>query len=589
MAPVQNEHACEVKAPSSEVKCCHCGGSKSSWDMFLPITQRGSFFQDSFFSNIQQHFHDAVREVLDQWSGSDLRLTDRMDDTNVRHGDALGRYRRLRSIDLKEENQAVTVTSDDTSHKVVLDVHEFLGGDVRVKAVGERELEVEGRVDRKEEGSPCVTSHNFRRRFFLPRRTDMTAITSAMSSDGVLTITVPKLENEDHQKTTIIPIKVEETQRNSQTNASMTSEPQATHKQESKCKHCSREVACNKESVSNKAVSAFSDSEKRSSAIDSFVGHNFFPIVRRGLFFDDSFFQESWKDFQRAVKEVLNKWGEQSSIGDDLTRYRSLRSRDLREENQAVTSSEDERQHKFVLDVKDFSDGGEISVKAVNDRELVVEGRKEKQGDGSRCSQRFLRRFVVPGDLQLDAVNSVVSSDGVLTISAPKKARLQIREVPVPIQNEGQKTGASGTAMNNADKSNDASAATIPKSQNESHISSGVSTPSKASSQTNSTRGSHELSSSNQKGDSQQNTTVIPVRVQETGRLSEKPTSSCSKTSTGVGDEDASSRSTSFAARGKGGDADEGDQQDEDLYKLKGNGANFPIKINGSVINNNSL
>ncbi|XP_063603423.1 uncharacterized protein LOC134779295 isoform X2 [Penaeus indicus] len=583
MAPVQNEQAGEVKAPSSEVKCCRCGGSKSFWDMSLPITHRGSFFQDSFFSNIQQHFQAAVKEVLDQWSGSDLMLTNRMDGTNVRHGDALGRYRRLRSIDLKEENQAVTVTSDDTSHKVVLDVHEFLGGDVRVKAVGERELEVEGRVDKKEEGSPCVTSHTFRRRFFLPHRTDMTAITSAMSSDGVLTITVPKLENEDHQKTTIIPIKIEESQRNSQTNASVTSESQATNKQEFKCEHC------NKESASNKAVSASSDSEKRSSALDSFAGHNFFPIVRRGLFFDDSFFQESWKDFQRAVKEVLNKWGEQSSIGDDLTRYRSLRSRDLREENQAVTSSEDERQHKFVLDVKDFSDGGEISVKAVNDRELVVEGRKEKQGDGSKCSQRFLRRFVVPGDLQLDAVNSVVSSDGVLTISAPKKPSLQIREVAVPIQNEGQKTDASGTAMKNAAiKSSNASAATIPKSQKESHISSGVSTPSKVSSQTNSSRGSQELSASNQKGDSQQNTTVIPANVQETGGLSEKPTS-CSKTSTGVGDEDDSARSTSFAARGKGGDADEGDQQDEDLYKLKGNGAKFPIKINGSVINNNSL
>lgn len=117
----------------------------------------------------------------------------------------------------------------------------------------------------------------------------------------------------------------------------MTSGAQGTHKQEFKCEHCSREVVCNKEGVSETCLKQQSD---------SFVGHNFLPIVRRGLFFDDSFFQESRKDFQRAVKEVLNKWGEQSSIGDDLTRYRSLRSRDLREENQAVTSSEDERQHK---------------------------------------------------------------------------------------------------------------------------------------------------------------------------------------------------------------------------------------------------
>ncbi|ROT63593.1 heat shock protein 21 [Penaeus vannamei] len=468
MAPVQNE----VKAPSSEVKCCRCGGSKGSWDMFLPITQRGSFFQDSFFSNMQQHFDAAVRQVLDQWSGSDLRITDRTEDANIRHGDVLGRYRRLRSVDLKEENQAVTVTSDDTSHKVVLDVHEFLGGDVRVKVVGERELQVEGRVDRKEEGSPCVTSHTFRRRFSLPRLTDMTAITSAMSSDGVLTITVPKLENED-QKTTIIPIKVEETQKNSQANASMTSGAQGTHKQEFKCEHCSREVVCNKEGV-----------------------------------------------------------GETS-----------LRSRDLREENQAVTSSEDERQHKFVLDVKDFSDGGEISVKAVSDWWSKAARRSRETGRGVLSGSFGASSF-------LETSSWMASPQSCLqTVCSPSRLLRSSR---------GSKSG------------------------------NGISTPPKASSQVNSTPCPEGLSSSNQKGDSQQNTTAIPVKVQETGGLSERPTSSHSKTSTGVGDEDASARSSSLAAKGRG-DADEGEQKEEDLYKLKGNGAKFPIKINGSVINNNSL
>ncbi|XP_047473902.1 uncharacterized protein LOC125028556 [Penaeus chinensis] len=640
MAPTQNKNSSEVNAASSEVKCCHCGEMKSSWDMFLPITHRGSFFQDSFFSNIHQHFDAAVKEVLDKWSSSDIRLTNHTEDANIRHSDVIGRYRRLRSIDLKEENQAVTVTSDDTSHKVVLDVHEFLGGDVTVKVVGEKELVVEGRVEKKAEGNSCAALHSFRRRFSLPRLTDMAAITSAMSSDGVLTITVPKLENEDNQRTTIIPIKIEET--NSQTKASKTIASQNTNKQEIRCEHCSRDAISKKET--NKAVSETCvkkesescESETRSSALNSFAGHNVFPIVRRGLFFDDSFFQESWKDFQRAVKEVLNKWGEQSSIGDDLTRYRSLRSRDLREENQAVTSSEDERQHKFVLDVKDFSDGGEISVKAVNDRELVVEGRKEKQGDGSRCSQQFLRRFVVPGDIQLDAVTSVVSSDGVLTISAPKKQpKLQVREVSVPISIEGKKTDPAVTAMQSGNlksneastgavakenkpqnatpvpsaisapskvpstasstrgnlKSNEASTGAIAKEnkpQNATPVPSAISAPSKVPSTSSLTRGHEETSSSNQKGDSQQHTTVIPVKVQGTEEIPERQTCSPSKTSTGGRDEDASTRSTSFAARGKGSDAEEGNQEDKDLYKLKGSGAKFPIKINGSVINSNS-
>lgn len=76
---------------------------------------------------------------------------------------------------------------------------------------------------------------------------------------------------------------------------------------------------------------------------------------------------------------------------------------------------------QFVIDVHDFMDGGEINVKAVNDRELVVSGHTDKKEGGAKSSKRFLRRFVVPGDIQLDAVTSVMSSDGVLTVSAPKK------------------------------------------------------------------------------------------------------------------------------------------------------------------------
>jgi len=75
----------------------------------------------------------------------------------------------------------------------VLDVHDFLEGDVRVKVLDEEELLVEGHVERKEEGSLSVSSHSFRRYFSLPRHTDMAAITSVLSTDGILTITAPKM------------------------------------------------------------------------------------------------------------------------------------------------------------------------------------------------------------------------------------------------------------------------------------------------------------------------------------------------------------------------------------------------------------
>jgi len=75
----------------------------------------------------------------------------------------------------------------------VLDVHDFMRGDVKVKVVDE-ELVVEGRAE-EEEGGSSVSTRSFRRRFALPHSTDMTRITSVMSSDGILTITALKTVN----------------------------------------------------------------------------------------------------------------------------------------------------------------------------------------------------------------------------------------------------------------------------------------------------------------------------------------------------------------------------------------------------------
>ena len=112
MAPVP--HSYDLKVSAREASPCQCEEpSKRRWDVALPISRRGSFFQDSFFANIQHDFDAAVRDVLNRWSDDDLTLTDRRS-----HSDIMGRYRQLRSRNRKEENQAITVTSDSSSHKV---------------------------------------------------------------------------------------------------------------------------------------------------------------------------------------------------------------------------------------------------------------------------------------------------------------------------------------------------------------------------------------------------------------------------------------------------------------------------------------
>lgn len=72
-----------------------------------------------------------------------------------------------------------------------MDVNDFVAGEVKVKAAGERELVVEGRTETKD-GDWSVSTNSFRRRFCLPTNTDIKAVSAVLSDDGVLTITAPK-------------------------------------------------------------------------------------------------------------------------------------------------------------------------------------------------------------------------------------------------------------------------------------------------------------------------------------------------------------------------------------------------------------
>lgn len=83
--------------------------------------------------------------------------------------------------------------------QIIVDVHDFVGGEVKVGVVEGKEIVVEGQAAQEEGASASTLS--FRRVFTLPRQADTKGITSAMSSDGVLTITTPKLHHTPDQDT----------------------------------------------------------------------------------------------------------------------------------------------------------------------------------------------------------------------------------------------------------------------------------------------------------------------------------------------------------------------------------------------------
>lgn len=78
----------------------------------------------------------------------------------------------------------------------------------------------------------------------------------------------------------------------------------------------------------------------------------------------------------------------------------------------------DKKGFKVALDMKDFKPN-EFVVKTV-DNMVVVEGKVERKDDKEGSfSREFLRRYVLPDNFDTNKVESTLTSDGVLTITAP--------------------------------------------------------------------------------------------------------------------------------------------------------------------------
>lgn len=102
------------------------------------------------------------------------------------------------------------------------------------------------------------------------------------------------------------------------------------------------------------------------------------------------------------------------------------------------TVKADKDKFQVVLDVQQFKPD-EISVKVV-DKFVVVEGKhEEKQDEHGWISRQFTRRYLIPEQCNVDEVTSSLSSDGVLSITAPRKDKPDAQpERTISIQQTGK-------------------------------------------------------------------------------------------------------------------------------------------------------
>uniref|UniRef100_D3TN88 Alpha crystallin n=1 Tax=Glossina morsitans morsitans TaxID=37546 RepID=D3TN88_GLOMM len=122
----------------------------------------------------------------------------------ARHPLALltGEPQQLRGRDLFNADQASTVGKD--GFQVCMDVQQFKPNELVVK-VADNCIIVEGKHEERQDDHGSISRH-FVRRYTLPKGYDPNKVQSTLSSDGVLTVNVPKPAIEDKSNERVIQI-----------------------------------------------------------------------------------------------------------------------------------------------------------------------------------------------------------------------------------------------------------------------------------------------------------------------------------------------------------------------------------------------
>ena len=65
--------------------------------------------------------------------------------------------------------------------------------------------------------------------------------------------------------------------------------------------------------------------------------------------------------------------------------------------------------------------GGNVAVRAISSNELIIEGQMDEEKGSGKSKRSFKRCFYLPGAIEMKEVTSAMSSDGILTVIAPKR------------------------------------------------------------------------------------------------------------------------------------------------------------------------
>ncbi|KAK7100895.1 alpha-crystallin B chain-like [Littorina saxatilis] len=100
-----------------------------------------------------------------------------------------------------------------------------------------------------------------------------------------------------------------------------------------------------------------------------------------------------------------------------------------------------DKEFRVNVDVQHFKPE-EIDVKTKDNRVVVHAKHEERPDEHGFIMREFTRQYVLPKDVDPNAVTSSLNKDGVLMLKAPKKSLEAPKERSIPITHEKEKSEA---------------------------------------------------------------------------------------------------------------------------------------------------
>ncbi|XGW14081.1 hypothetical protein V3C99_000407, partial [Haemonchus contortus] len=139
------------------------------------------------------------------------------------------------------------------------------------------------------------------------------------------------------------------------------------------------------------------------------------------------FFEECMRDFRHMERMVFAP----------LSRVIPCETCETVSETATTEMINNESKFAITIDVSKFKPEN-LKVN-IDGRQLTIEGKEEQKVDSSYSMKSFVRRWMLPENVDLEAIRSSLSNNGRLSIEAPKLAKAADSGRSIPIERVSEK------------------------------------------------------------------------------------------------------------------------------------------------------